>query len=154
MRKHVLNPGMGDQNHLAESEVQEQVHSKAVAIDHPDHRRVFVSGLVPIDDAGQVLYKDDIAAQTRTVLEDLTAVLSEFDGTMDDIVRVRVYVTDLTEEKFEEIHRVRGEFFEREHHPASTLIEVEDLVRDGAMIEIDSEAVIPDDEWDVSIRQF
>ena len=64
-------------------------------------------------------------------------------GTIDDIVRVRVYITPpFSEEKFAAIHEARAEFFHKDHYPASTLVIVHGLARDGAMIEIDADAVI------------
>ena len=72
---------------------------------------------------------------------------------MTDVVRVRVYVDEpaLTEANFQAIHEARGEFFEPSHFPASTLVEVSNLIRDGVLVEIDAEAVIPDDDWDVEV---
>lgn len=141
---------MGDRNHLKDSEeVEEQAHSQGVAVDFPNHKRVYISGQVPIDDQGNVVHKDDIEKQTEVVLDNLKSALASFDGDISDIVRVRVYVVGLNDERFEQIHAVRNQVFDREHHPASTLVEVENLVRDGAIIEIDADAIIPKDGWEV-----
>ena len=70
---------------------------------------------------------------------------------MEDIVRVRIYVnkSHLNDESLEIIHTTRREFFVKEHYPASTLVEVENLVKDQFLIEIDADGIIPDGEWDV-----
>ena len=61
---------------------------------------------------------------------------------MDDVVRVRVYVTQLDQPSLKEIHEVRSGYFRPGHYPASTLVRVDQLIRDGALIEIDADAVI------------
>jgi reactive intermediate/imine deaminase len=100
---------------------------------------VFVSGQVARGLDGQVVGKGDVAAQTRKVLENMAAVLSESGATMDDVVKVTVFVTNL-EEHFSAIHQVRGEFF-KEDYPASTLVEVKSLVHPDMLIEIEAIAV-------------
>ena len=61
-------------------------------------------------------------------------------GTMDDVARVTVYVTDMS--GLGQIHEVRGQYFRRPY-PASTLVEVKRLVKPEYLIEIDAVAVIP-----------
>ena len=80
--------------------------------------------------------------QTRQVLENIKAVLEREGGTMDDIVRVRVYVTHLDQQSLREIHEVRSGYFRPGRYPASTLVRVAQLIRDGALIEIDADAVL------------
>lgn len=135
MKKTIINPETGE---WADHEV---AYSDAVVIDHPTHSRVHISGVIS--------EADGIEAQTRDVLEQIESVVSDAGGTMDDIVRVRVYLSSpvMDEESLEIVHGVRREFFSAEHYPASTLVEIEDLVEDSAMIEIDADAVIPDEGW-------
>ncbi|WP_440767244.1 RidA family protein [Natronorubrum sp. DTA7] len=66
---------------------------------------------------------------------------------MNDVVRIRTYVQDVMDDEFETIREVRGEFFDREHLPASALLEIGSIVRGN--IEIEIEAVVPDSEWEV-----
>jgi enamine deaminase RidA (YjgF/YER057c/UK114 family) len=54
----------------------------------------------------------------------------------------------LTQANFEAIHASRREFFDPGSYPASTLVEIEDLIRDGRLIEIDADAVVPHDGWE------
>jgi enamine deaminase RidA (YjgF/YER057c/UK114 family) len=61
---------------------------------------------------------------------------------MDDIVRVRVYVTQVDAASLRDIHEVRSKFWTAGKYPASTLVRVDQLVRDGALIEIDADAVV------------
>lgn len=144
MRKRIHRPETGE---WADHEV---AYADAVATDHDGYTRLYCSGIVAEGET--------VAAQTRGVLETLEEVLSAYDGDLRDVIRVRVYVArpHLTDETLETIHDVRQEFFGPPHLPASTLVEVEGLVRDAFVVEIDADAVIPDDGWTVEttpIRQ-
>jgi 2-iminobutanoate/2-iminopropanoate deaminase len=75
-------------------------------------------------------------------LENIKRVLGQEGGTMDDIVRVRVYVTQIDQQAIRDIHAVRSAYFTPGRYPASTLVRVDQLIRDGALIEIDADAVI------------
>ncbi|MSY17739.1 MAG: RidA family protein [Actinobacteria bacterium] len=105
---------------------------------------MYLSGRTATDGDTDVLVGlGDIKAQTKQVLINLLAALELAGGTIDDIVRMRVYVTPpFSKELFAKIHEVRAEFFNKAHYPASTLVVVYQLAREGAMIEIDADAVI------------
>jgi len=100
---------------------------------------IYVSGMVATDEKGNVVGKGDMRAQTRQALNNVKAALSRFGAAMDDVVKVTVYVTDLS--RFNEIHEVRREFFQRGKYPASTLVKVAGLVREDYMIEIEAVAM-------------
>lgn len=141
MHKTVIDPTAG--NELVEdTDISETAYSRGVVIDYEDYKRVYLSGVTPVDAADS-----SIAAQTRDVLETIEGLLSECGGTMNDIVRVRIFVEDVIDEEFTTVHQVRGEFFSREHFPASTLIEIDSIVRGN--IEIEAEAIVPAEEWTV-----
>ena len=108
----------------------------------PEGKVLHVSGQVAQDTTGAVMGKGDIRAQTRQVLENIRTVLAAAGGTMDDVARVTVYVTDMS--GLAQIHEVRGQYFRRPY-PASTLVEVKRLVKPEYLIEIDAVAVIPAD---------
>ena len=80
--------------------------------------------------------------QTQQLLENIREVLRREGGTMDDIVRVRVYATQVDAASLRDIHEVRSTFWTQGTYPASTLVRVSQLIRDGALIEIDADAVI------------
>ncbi len=102
-------------------------------------KMVFVSGQVARDLDGSVAGVGDITAQTRKVLQNMQAVLAESGATMDDVVKVTVFVTNL-EQHFAAIHKVRSEFFKSDY-PASTMVEVKSLVHEDMLIEIEAIAV-------------
>ena len=100
---------------------------------------VYTSGQVARNSEGELVGKDDICAQTRQVLENLKAVLAEAGATLDDVVKVVVYVTKVDD--FAAIHEVRAEYFKKDY-PASTLVEVSALAGPDLLIEIEAIAVI------------
>ena len=74
-------------------------------------------------------------------MENIKSVLESADASLDDVVKVSVFVTNL-EEHFSQIHEVRAEYFTQDY-PASTLVEVKALVQKDLLIEIEAIAVIP-----------
>ena len=114
------------------------IMSQGVAV--PTGRMVFVSGQVARGVDGQLVGRGDIRAQTRKVLENVRAVLAEGGATMDDVVKVTVFVTNLAD-NFSAIHEVRAEFFSS-GYPASTLVEISRLVDPDMLIEIEAVAVV------------
>ena len=96
---------------------------------------IFVSGQVARNAAGEIVGRGDIRAQTRQALENVKAVLEAAGATLDDIVKVTVFVTDVTQ--LAAIHEVRAEYFTRDY-PASTLVEVKGLVSPELLIEIEA----------------
>jgi 2-iminobutanoate/2-iminopropanoate deaminase len=101
----------------------------------PAGQLIFVSGQVARNAAGETVGQGDIRAQTRQALENVKAVLEAAGATMDDIVKVTVFVTDVRH--LAAIHEVRAEYF-RQDYPASTLVEVKSLVSPELMIEIEA----------------
>ena len=140
MKKQIINADTGE---WAEHDV---AYADAVVVHLDGAKRLFISGVVADG--------EDIETQTRNVLEQIEDLVVDHDGGMEDIVRMRVYISrpEMDEESLETVHDVRNEFFSQEHLPASTLVEVEDLVSDEFLIEIDTDAIIPDDSWDVEQR--
>jgi len=108
----------------------------------PEGKTLFVSGHVSQDADGATVGAGDIRVQTRTALENIQAVLASVGGTMADIAKVTVFITDAT--MINEIHEVRAEFFEPPY-PASTLVQVAQLIDPEWLIEIEAVAVIPFD---------
>ena len=137
MKKQLIQPDTGD---WADHDV---AYAEGVVVHTDEAKRVYISGTV--SDA------DGIETQTRDVLERIESMLASVGGDLRDVVRVRVYLNEpaLSAESLEAVHEVRNEFFDGEHLPASTLVEVENMVTEEYLIEIDADAVIPDDGWEV-----
>lgn len=145
MRKTIINPAAGERIGYTEGTETEPAYAEGVVVETADYKRVFLSGLTSRDP------DLDVKGQTRDVLEQMVDDLETVGGSVDDVVRVRVYVPEshLTRENFRAVHEARGEFFDEDHYPASTLVEVASLVREGKLVEIDSEAVVPNSGWEV-----
>ena len=108
----------------------------------PKGRVLYVSGHVSQSADGATVGVGSMEAQTRQALENIRDVLAHAGGTMDDVAKVTVFVTDVSE--IATIHKVRYEFF-REPYPASTLVQVTQLIDPDWLIEIEAIAVIPED---------
>jgi 2-iminobutanoate/2-iminopropanoate deaminase len=117
------------------------VFCDAVRVQLKECALLFISGKVGTDESGKLAGRT-MREQTRQVLENIRAVLAREGGTMDDIVRVRVYATQVDSLSLRDIHDVRSEFWTEGKYPASTLVRVDELIRDGALIEIDADAVL------------
>lgn len=95
---------------------------------------VYFSGQIPLDPATGALVDGDIQAQTRRVFDNLTAVAEAAGGSLAQIVRVGIYVTDLGH--FAEVNAVMAEYFQAPY-PARSTIEVSALPK-GAQVEVDA----------------
>lgn len=99
---------------------------------------VYTSGQLPIDPESGELLKGDIEKETKQCLENVKAIIEEAEGTLADIVKVNVYVTNM--DNFSRINKVYGEYF-TDHKPARSLVEVSKLPQNGD-IEIEAIAII------------
>jgi 2-iminobutanoate/2-iminopropanoate deaminase len=103
-------------------------------------RLVFISGMTARAADGSVAGIGNVEVQTRQVCENLKAAVEAAGGSLDDIVRVDVYVRNI--EHFQTIHKVRAEYF-KAPVPASTMVEVAKMVNAEYLIEISAIAVLP-----------
>ena len=117
------------------------VFCDAVRVQLAECALLFISGKLGVKTDGTLAGRT-MREQTQQILENIREVLRREGGTMDDIVRVRVYVTQIDSASLRDIHDVRSRFWTHGRYPASTLVRVDQLVRDGALIEIDADAVI------------
>ncbi|MEO5708100.1 MAG: RidA family protein [Alteraurantiacibacter sp.] len=101
---------------------------------------VFISGMTARRPDGSIAGIGDVAAQTRQVCENVQAAVEAAGGSLDDVVRVDVYVRNM--EHFPIIHEVRRKYF-REPVPASTMVEVAKMTSPDYLIEISAIAVLP-----------
>lgn len=95
---------------------------------------VYFSGQIPLDPATGALIEGDIAAQTRRVFDNLAAVAQAAGGSLAQIVRVGIYVTDLAH--FATVNAVMAEYFHAPF-PARSTIEVSALPK-AAQVEVDA----------------
>lgn len=99
---------------------------------------VYLSGQIPLDPATGLIVAGDISAQARRAFENLQAVCIAADGSLDMVVRLGLYLTNLDD--FAAVNAVMGEFF-KAPFPARSTIEVSALPR-GAAFEVDAVMVL------------
>ena len=99
---------------------------------------VYFSGQIPLDPATGALVDGDITAQTRRVFDNITAVAAAAGGSLAQIVRVGIYVTDLA--NFAAVNAVMAEYFQQPYQASST-IEVSGLPK-AAQVEVDAVMVL------------
>lgn len=95
---------------------------------------VYFSGQIPLDPATGALIEGDISAQARRVFDNLQAVAAAAGGSLADIARIGIYLTDLAD--FAAVNAVMAEYF-NQPYPARSTIEVSALPK-GAQIEVDA----------------
>ena len=109
-------------------------YSRAVKVND----RLLISGTTSIVD-GKIIGEGDPYLQTKTIIDKLEIVLHQAESKLEDIVRLRVYVTNIS--RWEEVGRALGETFKK-IKPAQTLVGVSALVDPKMMVEIEAEAVL------------
>jgi 2-iminobutanoate/2-iminopropanoate deaminase len=100
---------------------------------------VFVSGQAPISPEGELVGEGDFEAQTRQVFENLQTVLSEAGASLEAVVKITVYLTDIG--TLRDFGRIKADFIAGPQ-PASTALEVSSLALPGMMVEVEAIAAI------------
>jgi enamine deaminase RidA (YjgF/YER057c/UK114 family) len=98
-----------------------------------------VTGTVASGDDGNVVGKDNAYEQTKYVYQKIEKVLKQAGAEMKDVVRVRMFVTDISQ--WQEYGRAHSEFF-KEIKPCNTMVEVSALIEPEYLIEIEATAII------------
>lgn len=88
---------------------------------------------------GEVVGKGDMYLQTKTILEKFDKVLKELGAEMKDVVRTRIFCTDIS--RWEEIGKAHGEFFSQ-IKPATAMYEIPQLINPELLIEIEATAIV------------
>ena len=104
---------------------------------------VHVSGTVSWDETGEVIGLGDPYAQAKQILSNIERALKAAGATLADVVRTRIYVTDISQ--WEHVAKAHGEVF-RDIRPAATMVEVSALISPDAIVEIEAEAYIYDEQ--------
>lgn len=101
---------------------------------------IFVAGQGPLDDKLRLVGAGNIEVQARTSFANAARVLAAAGSSFKDVVKMVVYCSDIDNQRAA-IRKVRSEFVDPDHPPASTMIEIAKFAERGMMIEIDVTAV-------------
>src|SRR5499427_10330474 len=104
-------------------------------------RTVYIAGQVAFDKSGNVVGKSDFAAQTTQVFENLKAALAAGGATFDNLVKVTMFVTDMS--NIATLRTIRLKYYGK-NAPASTLVQIGKLAHEDFMVEIEAIAVVPE----------
>ena len=100
---------------------------------------IAVSGTAPIAPGGGTAYPGDLYRQTRTCLEIIKNAVENAGGHLDDVIRTRIMLTDIS--RWQEAARAHGEFF-GEIRPASTFVQVSRFIDADWLVEIEADCVV------------
>lgn len=114
-------------------------YSNGVSVRIGDRNLIFLTGQIATDSTGAVQFPGDSAKQTEFIFENIKSLLSEAGATIDDIVKVVIYVLDMND--FSKISPVRNKYLQFAR-PVSTLVEVSKLTIEGCLVEIEVTAII------------
>jgi 2-iminobutanoate/2-iminopropanoate deaminase len=113
-------------------------YSQAVVVPVGDQRMVFCSGQIALDPKSGTVIEGDVAAQTRQVLDNLSAVLAEAGGSLASVVKTTVFLADMAD--FAAVNAIYGERFPRDP-PARSTVAAAGLPR-NVRVEIEAIAMI------------
>ncbi len=110
-------------------------YSRAVKVGNS----IFVSGTTGSGADGKIVGNNDLYAQTKQAILNIETALKQGGATLANVVRTRVYVTDIS--RWEDAAKAHGEFFS-EIRPAMAIVEVSKLISSEMLVEVEADAVI------------
>ena len=99
----------------------------------------FISGTTSIDEKGIIVGSGNSYLQTKHIIQIIEKSLKKIDADLTDVVRTRIYATDI--EEWKSIGRAHAESF-RDIQPATTMVQVERLIRPDMLVEMEADAIL------------
>jgi 2-iminobutanoate/2-iminopropanoate deaminase len=115
--------------------IPNKAYSQGVLVPCGQSNLLFVTGQLPQDIDGKIIYQDDVEKQVRLVFSRVSDILKEAGMSFDDVVKLQIYVDDIKNARI--VSLVRDELL-NVSKPASTLVEVSGFVKEGCSVEIDA----------------
>ena len=100
---------------------------------------ISVSGTAPIGADGNTAYPGDLYRQTIRCIEIIKKAIMDAGGQMENVIRTRVYLKNITEWK--KAAKAHGEFFS-DIRPACTFVEIKNLIKDDWLVEMEADCII------------
>ena len=110
-------------------------YNQAVLVD----KTLYISGQVALNPENNELIQGSIEDETHQIMKNIKSILNEAGLDFKNVVRSKIYLTDMN--NFSKVNQVYGSYFEKNHEPASTTLEVSGLPL-GVDVEIDMIAVV------------
>ena len=110
-------------------------YSRAVKVGNT----IEVTGTVAVDENNMLVGDNDAYTQTKFIIEKIEKVLHRAGATLSDVIRTRMFVTDIS--RWEEYGKAHGEFF-KDIRPCTSMIEVKGLIAPEYLIEIEATAIV------------
>jgi len=103
---------------------------------------VFIAGQVAVDAEGKIVGRGDIEAQAVQVFENLKLALGAAGATFEDVLKLTIFIKDLTPAARKAVMGVRGRYISHTNPPAATMIGIDQLVEEDLLVEVEAVAVV------------
>ena len=113
-------------------------YSNAVKVEISGASLIFCTGQIALNKSGEIVFPNDAKKQSEYIFENIATILREAGASMNNVVKATIYATDMA--YFPAISEARNKYFASEP-PASTFLEINRLVKEGAVVEIEVIAV-------------